>query len=267
MFNLVDYEKLSKLVQGVYKGAKSHLQEFEQIFWLSLAALSSLILIQSFLPENKFYSNALSLLFLIAKAAAMIPLAVGVIRKFALKKKHQVSTIKEIIEGGASYVKKIWQAVAIIAGVSLVSFIPAGLSYLMIDMGSTSNIFISFSVLLFIVGTVISLYTLLRFAPAFIFAAIDEEVTLQTVFEKSHDHILSTFYVLLLTVTPVWVATQVLVYSLHNLTLAVDFGLVILGVKILTSVVSGIGYLVGTYLTFGALTDYMTQYKVIKKTK
>lgn len=261
----MDYEKLLKSVLNVYKVPQAHIDALEPLFWRTLVMTTPLIYIKNLM--GMFHLESMLgvvayILYFILFAGIIIfytPFQVNSIRLAAHQKPS--TSFSFMREPEYSFLKKLLWLGLILIGVGCLSLLPYATSRFLIQAGSTSNIFTTFSTFLLLAGVGATLYIAVRTIGILVITALGKNISIADFFQLTHGDAKAMAMIIFLSILPPLLVAQLIEFSLDTLIQASNSIIFQLFMGLIQSTVRAAAYLVSLYIVWVSLTQYMEKEK------
>lgn len=263
--NYTDYEKQLLTALESYKAPHSSLDVLQTRFLTTLAILTGLLFLESIVSMASADTFGAPVLFLgktilvALTLFSLIPYSIMVI-KLALKKEDGSGFIESLGSPTGWMILRILGLLLIFSFIVLLPYFSAG--YLE-EQGSTSNLFVSFKILLLILAGLTIIFLLARVLGAIIAAVAGTETSIAEMFSKTRGHVLSIVLILIATLVPLELLTHIINYSLMGfLKMSESIAMQVL-VALFQSFVRSVLILLQLYLLWTALSQYIKNQKLL----
>ncbi len=261
----MNYEKLLATVMGLYKVPTATVNTLQTAFVQSIALASIPIFIAYMLgvmpglESLGFMTTVFSwALYLVAFLSA-IPFATAVIR-YQLGIPHQFALLDLSLQYiFIDYAKLI----GLLLVFTFIAFLPYGVAEALQMSGSTSNLLGAFKYALLIAAIGVFLYATVKLMGSLVITTAGKSISLPEMFKKASGHFLSLTIIILGTILPIELITQIISYGLSGLTNATDLAFVDTIINVLLALIRSTALMFQLYFTWTGVTAYLKENKLL----
>lgn len=264
---MMNYEKLLEFAFSVYKAPRQSVDAVQTLFLKVLAPVTLLVFVGHVLgtiaPEGfgliPYYvtSNMAYLLTFVVS----VPYISAIIHQALKPGANEDNGFVSLLLSSTSWT--ISKMILVMAGIALLTLLPYLVGQALQVTGYDSNILASIVYILFASGLMVIFFTISRLMGAIVYSASGKSISLQDMFRVSNGHFLSFAIIIAVTIIPIELLTQILLYGLDGLVKYTPSLIIEYTTLILQAFVRACAFLIQMYLMWTAITLHMKNNKLL----